>query len=276
MSLTSVLFNYSCFLALIFMYYIQHCFICCPSHFTVPEDAGTELRTVTIPIRPKARGLAQHGVPPGWLEESDPTGVILYVMDGPHRLSFSYRKGCPDRSCPAASCWNFQLMLYSKCTQPSVVSYARKAWPGTLVEPMPMPSLWLRLWHWQAVRSSSRQNFSNLYNSHSSTLNIHLPYHLRYRRYGVVNRPACGVLIRSAHIRSMGRKDSCTFRRREWESSDTSGHLPVLSPPFHWLTRSAAGFSLAEGQRDRKLWLATRPQSPSPPPHPPGVTLLYI
>jgi hypothetical protein len=33
-------------------------------------------------MRPKARGLAQHGGPPGRLEESDPAGVILYVMDG--------------------------------------------------------------------------------------------------------------------------------------------------------------------------------------------------
>ncbi len=24
------------------------------------------------------RGLTQHGGPPGWLEESDPAGVILY------------------------------------------------------------------------------------------------------------------------------------------------------------------------------------------------------
>ncbi len=31
-------------------------------------------------MRSKARGLAQHGGPPGWLEESDPAGVILYVM----------------------------------------------------------------------------------------------------------------------------------------------------------------------------------------------------
>jgi hypothetical protein len=30
-----------------------------------------------------ARGLAQHGGPPGWLEESDPAGCHLYVMDGP-------------------------------------------------------------------------------------------------------------------------------------------------------------------------------------------------
>ncbi len=39
-------------------------------------------------MRPKARGLAQHGGPTGWLEESDPAGVILYVMDGPYRLLF--------------------------------------------------------------------------------------------------------------------------------------------------------------------------------------------
>jgi hypothetical protein len=34
-------------------------------------------------MRPKARGLAQHGGPPGYLEEIDPVGVMLYVMDGP-------------------------------------------------------------------------------------------------------------------------------------------------------------------------------------------------
>ena len=34
-------------------------------------------------MRPQARGLAQHGGPPGWLEESDPAVVILYVMDVP-------------------------------------------------------------------------------------------------------------------------------------------------------------------------------------------------
>ncbi len=35
-------------------------------------------------MRPKARGLVHHGGPPGWLE-SDPAGVILYVMDGQYR-----------------------------------------------------------------------------------------------------------------------------------------------------------------------------------------------
>jgi hypothetical protein len=55
----------------------------------------------------KARGLAQHGGPPGWLEESDPAGVILHVMDGTDRLSFLYSTGCADRSCPAASWGKF-------------------------------------------------------------------------------------------------------------------------------------------------------------------------
>jgi hypothetical protein len=41
-------------------------------------------------MRPKARGLALNGGPPGWLHESDPAGVILNVIDGPYRLSFPY------------------------------------------------------------------------------------------------------------------------------------------------------------------------------------------
>ncbi len=40
-------------------------------------------------MRPKARGLVQYGGPPGWLKESDPADVILYLMDGPYRLAFS-------------------------------------------------------------------------------------------------------------------------------------------------------------------------------------------
>ncbi len=39
-------------------------------------------------MRPKARGPAQHGGPPGWLSKSDPASVILSVMDGPYRLPF--------------------------------------------------------------------------------------------------------------------------------------------------------------------------------------------
>jgi hypothetical protein len=41
-------------------------------------------------MMPKARGLAQHGGLPGWLDEIDPAGVILYVMDGLYRPPFPY------------------------------------------------------------------------------------------------------------------------------------------------------------------------------------------
>jgi hypothetical protein len=43
------------------------------------------------PMRPKARGLAQHGGPPGWLQKSDPAGVILHVMEGPPVNLFLYQ-----------------------------------------------------------------------------------------------------------------------------------------------------------------------------------------
>jgi hypothetical protein len=93
----------------------------------------------------KARGLAQHGGLRGWLEESDPAGVILHVVDGPYRLPFPYRTGCPDRSCPAARDeFPSAVTVYSKCTQPSVMSYVTKkgmAWYYSI----PMPSLWARL-----------------------------------------------------------------------------------------------------------------------------------
>ncbi len=84
------------------------------------------------PMRPKTRGLNHHGGPPGWLVENDPAGVILYVMDGP-----SYRTGCPDRSWPAASCWNFQLLLYRKCTRnhPSWAPSCKEGMAWTLETP---------------------------------------------------------------------------------------------------------------------------------------------
>ncbi len=59
-------------------------------------------RPILQPMRTKARGLAQYDSPSGWLKESDPAGVILYVMDGPYCLPFPYHTGCLDRSC-----WNF-------------------------------------------------------------------------------------------------------------------------------------------------------------------------
>ena len=43
-------------------------------------------------MRPKARGLAQHGGPPGCLEKSDLAGGILFVTDGlSAAFSISYR-----------------------------------------------------------------------------------------------------------------------------------------------------------------------------------------
>jgi hypothetical protein len=39
-------------------------------------------------MRPKARGLAQHGGPPGWLEESNPAGVIFVRDRRGYRLPF--------------------------------------------------------------------------------------------------------------------------------------------------------------------------------------------
>ncbi len=38
------------------------------------------------PMKTKTKGLAQQGGPPGWLEESKPASVIMYVMYGPYCL----------------------------------------------------------------------------------------------------------------------------------------------------------------------------------------------
>jgi hypothetical protein len=86
-----------------------------------------------LTMRPKARGLAQHGGPPGSLEESDPAGVILYVMDVPYRLPF-----CAG---PVALTGAAQLRAdgVSGCcyivTIRHELGHARKAWPGTLKDP---------------------------------------------------------------------------------------------------------------------------------------------
>jgi hypothetical protein len=47
-------------------------------------------------MKPKARGLVHYGGPPFWLEEqeSDPAGVILYVLTG--------RTACLFRTVPVA------------------------------------------------------------------------------------------------------------------------------------------------------------------------------
>ncbi len=86
-----------------------------------------------LPICQKARGQAQHGGQPGWLDESDPAGVVLYLMYRPYHLPFLYRAGCPDQGLPVAICWNAQLLLYSKWTQPSVMSYVSQGRLGLVL-----------------------------------------------------------------------------------------------------------------------------------------------
>jgi hypothetical protein len=93
--------------------FVERIFFLCKSFFQVPNNSvntdmlvfgflfswrkATEfsqhysrLAKFRSSLRPKARGLAQYGRPPGWLEEIDPAGVMLYVMDGPYRLPFPY------------------------------------------------------------------------------------------------------------------------------------------------------------------------------------------
>jgi hypothetical protein len=54
--------------------------------------------------------MAQHGGPSGWLEESDPAGVILYVMDGPYRLPFLYpTMQLPCQQLPGCELIEFQM-----------------------------------------------------------------------------------------------------------------------------------------------------------------------
>jgi hypothetical protein len=94
-------------------------------------------------MRPKARGLAHHGDPPGWLEESDPAGVICTWWTGCTACLFLYRTGCPDRSCPAASWWNSSCCYVVNVHNNPPWATSRKdgiAWYSSI----PMPSLWLR------------------------------------------------------------------------------------------------------------------------------------
>ncbi len=78
----------------------------------------------SLPMRPKARGLAQHGGPPGWRGVTRQVWFCTWWTGRTIDLPFPYRTRCLYRSCPIARWWNFQLLLYSKCTQPSVMSYA--------------------------------------------------------------------------------------------------------------------------------------------------------
>ncbi len=88
------------------------------------REGRVVLLSLCWPMRPMARGLAQHGGPPGWLEESDPAGCD-FVRDG--------RSMPPALRGPHHMPWSGASI--TKCTQNTVMSYVRKARPGTLVGP---------------------------------------------------------------------------------------------------------------------------------------------
>ncbi len=76
-------------------------------------------------------------------------GRCDFVRDGravPHAFSVLYRLPCP-----AASWWNSQLLLYSKCTHYTTIRreprHARKAWPATLVDPCLLSGHHLSPWY---------------------------------------------------------------------------------------------------------------------------------
>jgi hypothetical protein len=96
-------------------------------HRLTDINGGYALNWPFIPMRPKDRGLAQHGGPPGWQEMSDPAGCDFVHADcpnGPHHLS-----------CSGAG------LLLNVHKKPS---WASKAWMARYSS-RPTPSLWLRL-----------------------------------------------------------------------------------------------------------------------------------
>jgi hypothetical protein len=77
----------------------------------------------------RAGVLAQHGGPPGWLEESDSAGCD-FIPDG---RSMS----------PALTNHTTGLgLIYTKCTQNTVMSYVWQGMHGLVLYIRPMPSLW--------------------------------------------------------------------------------------------------------------------------------------
>jgi hypothetical protein len=50
------------------------------AHYLHPVRTSYSSTALYRPKRPKARGLAQHGSPPGWLEEIDPAGVFVRTV----------------------------------------------------------------------------------------------------------------------------------------------------------------------------------------------------
>jgi hypothetical protein len=88
-------------------------------------------------MRPKDRGLTQHGGPPGWLEESDPARDIHDGRFKPPALVCS----CSDAILANRDAVADVLVLVAQKTRHEPYQ-ARKAWVKTLVRPL--PSLWNR------------------------------------------------------------------------------------------------------------------------------------
>ncbi len=104
--------------------------------FTHTVVSFTPMNQRSRPMRPKDIEGWSNTAPRLILGDSDPAGVILYVMEEPYRLPFPYRSGCPDRIW-----WNFELPLYNKCTQSwATLREEGMAWYSS----RSMPSLWSR------------------------------------------------------------------------------------------------------------------------------------
>ncbi len=73
---------------------------------------------------------------PAWLAAWEWPGRCDFVRDerAVQRLPIVHGTRCPDRSCPAASWWNLPLLLSSKCTQLSVMSYVTQGRYGLVLQ----------------------------------------------------------------------------------------------------------------------------------------------
>ncbi len=108
-------------------------------------DSGMALYT----IRPKARGLVQHGGPPGWLGAGDTAGSDFCVM------WWTVHAACPDGPHPLCGVpvWGWLLIVHKS---PSWATSRKEdmAWYAS----RPMPSLWS---YWPA----RVQRLAGLYNN---------------------------------------------------------------------------------------------------------------
>ncbi len=86
-------------------------------------------------MRPKARGLALHG------RCDFVHGFVPLASSVPYRLPWHELPTCELME------WYFQLLLYSKCTQPSVMSYVTQERHGLVLYIKPMPSLCRKQWY---------------------------------------------------------------------------------------------------------------------------------